>query len=328
MVDGMLAALVKHQAPDGSFFDANSRDVRQGTTALATLALLADGNTERRGRYSKEVTRALRFLMSTSVKEGPRKGYLTAPGDGSSRMHGHGLALLALTQAHGMFGARRRYAGSAKELGEAISAGVDLILRSQSLAGGWFYEPLDRVDDEASMTVVMIQALRGARNCGFHVPKKKIAEALEYVRRSQNTDGSVRYRLSAGDDQNSFELTAAACATLAHGGAYRDVAVRRARDFLWSGSFDDFLGHGAVFPYYGMFYAVQTLWFDYDYDRMSRNYPRIVAWFEERWDAESENIGAGSRVLDKESRYGVVYRLAFASLTLQIPYQQLPIFAR
>ena len=161
----------------------------------------------------------------------------------------------------------------------------------------------------------------------FYVPKRVIDDALDYVRRSQNSDGSVRYRLF-GNEQSSFELTAAACSTLAYGGAYQDASVRRARDWLWGAHFDGFQAAESTFPYYGNFYAVQTLWFDYDYDRMARYYPRIVDWFESRFDPEAHVYRAEAMQIHKESLYGELYRLAFATLTLLVPFEQLPIFQR
>ncbi|MCA9320010.1 MAG: terpene cyclase/mutase family protein [Planctomycetes bacterium] len=327
MVAAGLARLAQAQHEDGSFYDAATREVRLGLSAIATLSLLADGNTEFRGRYADQVTRALGFLLSCRVAEGERLGYLSAEGDTTSRMHGHALATLALTQAYGMTGVKRRGAGTSDRLGQTIRDAVAIIVASQSPSGGWNYDPLDRLSDEGSLTVVMVQALRGAQNAGFTVSREVIDRALDYIRKSQNSDGSVRYRLQ-GSDQSSFELTAAACATLAFAGSYRDLAVRQARDHLWSQTFDTFLGPSAVFPWYGMYYAVLTLWFDYDHDRMSLYYPRIVDWYRQRYDPVTGGYEARSRIMNKEVVYGDLYRTAFATLTMQIPMGQLPIFER
>lgn len=329
LVEEGLAALVATQNADGSF--GARADARVGTTAIACLALLADGNTERRGRYHEASTRAVKYLMSCALPDGERRGYISANGDTVSRMHGHGLATLALAQAYGTYGVGRRHSSTSKDLGRLVRRAVDIIVRSQSRAGGWFYEPFDELNDEGSITVCMVQALRAARECGFHVPKRTIDQALLYVRNSQNEDGSFRYRL-IGNEQTSFELTAASCSTLAYGGRYFGSTVRNARDFLWNRELDSFLDSGARYPYYGLYYATLTLWFDYDESQQLRRFnkvwPRFVAWYSKHWNPTSAQYEHTESVGHAEMEYGPVYRTAFATLTLQIPDETLPTFRR
>ena len=324
LIDAGLSRLAESQNEDGSF-GAESQ-VRLAVSAIATLSFLAGGNTENRGHYAGVVKKAVKFLMACSTREGERKGYFSTNTDTTSKMHGHGYATLALTQIYGEFGLKRKYTSTTTDLKAIIHDAVSVIDRSQSRNGGWNYEPFDRVEDEGSITVCMIHALRGARNCGFFVKKSTVDDAVEYVRRSQNSDGSIRYRL-VGSGQSSFELTAAGCATLAYGSEYSSPAVRRARDYLWNQRFDEFLGRAAAYPYYGMFYAVQALQFDYDRDRMSRLFPRICDWFKSSWNPKSKEYDHGDLRL-KEVEYGPIYRTAFATLTLQVPRSCLPIFQR
>lgn len=328
LVDAGLAYLVAHQNADGSFGGPDSRIIRVGLSALATLALLSDGNVEYRGRYHESATRAVRFLMNCATPTGERRGYFTTEGDTTSRMHGHGYATLALTQAMGMFGTRRRFANSAGRLKIILQDAISIIIRSQSRAGGWYYDPFDIDHDEGSITVCMLQALRGARNTGFHVPRSTIDRAIEYLHKSQNPDGSFRYKLF-GEEQSSFELTAAATSSLLHAGRYHDRAVRRARDYLWGAQLDNFLmGAPRGYPYYGLFYATCVLRFDFDRDLSTTLMPRIEEWFESRFDPTT-GVFIESRHPDfRERTYGHCYPTALATLTLQIHGGQLPIFDR
>jgi hypothetical protein len=334
MVEGSLAFLEHSQNVDGSFGGPEAQQIRIGTTALACLAFMAHGDTEYRGRYHDTVERAVKFLLSCVTPTGERAGYFVASGDTLSRMHGQGFATLALAEAYGMFGVRRKFVTSADAMKKAVIAAVRIIVKSQTPMGGWFYEPFEDTHDEGSITVCMIQALRAARDAGFEVPHRSVESACEYVRKSQNPDGSFRYSLH-GNPQATFELAAAACSTLIHAGRYYDRSVRAGRDYVWGKAFDEFLvdpprGH----PYYGLFYAVQMLWFDYDddvssrYDRMSRYHPRIVEWFEERFDSGTGVFRDDGIPRHSESDFGAVYRTALAALTLQIPESSLPIFQR
>lgn len=333
MIDGGLKYLASVQNADGSFGGAEAQSIRLGLTAIACLAFLGDSNTEYRGRYHANTERAIKFLLSCSVLEGERAGYFAAPGDTLSRMHGHGYATLALAEAYGMFGSRRKFTNSADAMQRALHGAVRIICRSQTSGGGWYYEPFEGTQDEGSITVCMIQALRAARECGFHVPVRTITNACEYIRRSQNDDGSFRYSLFQ-DERTSFELAAAACSALIHAGEGFDHAVSRGRDWLWGRTFDDFIGGTDLgYPYYGLFYAVQMLWFDWDAERSDRYfhryYPKITSWFETRFDAKSGSFDAdGGTMLHSEAEYGPAYRTAFAVLALEVPYGCLPIFQR
>lgn len=334
LVAAGVEAIVRAQNADGSFGGAESRSVRLALSSICTLALLADANTEFRGRHHEAAARALKFLLDSQVSDGPNRGYFRADGDELSRMHGQGFATLALSQGYGMFGIKRRFSRSSDETRAVLSRAVALIVNAQTRAGGWGYEPHEREVDEGSLTVCMLQALRGARNAGIHVDPKVVRRALDYIRNSQTADGSIRYSLH-GDLRSSFELTAAGAATLLHGGAYFAPSLDRARTRLWDGGFETFIGPTGrmlgSYPFYGLFYAVQVLAIDPDpgsHRRLERYYPRIVDWFHTRFDKDSGTYTYFERPLPPELEYGPLYRTAFATLTLLIRHGALPIFAR
>ncbi len=327
MINGGLLSLSKAQNPDGSIGGKKAQPARIAITSLALLAFLADGNSENRGAYASHVRDAVAFLCRCSLRSGERKGYFEANGDTVSRMHGHGYATLALCQAYGQYGAGRKFAGTSGDLKKIIADAVDVIVRSQNSAGGWFYYPFDSVEDEGSITVCMIQALRAARNIGFAVSPVIIDRAVNYIRASQNKDGSVRYSLR-NNRSGTFELTAAACATLAYGGRYHSREIALARSNLWSRGEDVFNENSMSYPFYGYFYALQALWFDFDESRWNLWFPRFVDWYWQRWDDNSLSYPENTFRRHKEIELGIEYRTALATLSLQIPHHILPIFSR
>lgn len=86
-----------------------------------------------------------------------------------------------------------------QKLKKALDKAVGLIAGAQSSAGGWIYTP-DSNSDEGSVTVTQIQALRACRMAGVVVDKKVIDKAVDYIKKCQNDDGSIRYSLNSGGD--------------------------------------------------------------------------------------------------------------------------------
>ena len=83
---------------------------------------------------------------------------------------------------------------------------------AQTGTGGWGYAPVPDTEHEGSVTICLVQGLRAAQNAGIRVDSNVIHDAVDYVRRLQNEDGSFRYALDI--DRTSVALTAASMATL------------------------------------------------------------------------------------------------------------------
>ena len=99
-----LAYLATQQdlEPDGSFPAGEVETWSPvGVTSICALAFLAGGSTPGRGPYQDRVERALTYLLDrVAPAHSPAPGYIHDEGDHHSRMHGHGLATLALAQAY------------------------------------------------------------------------------------------------------------------------------------------------------------------------------------------------------------------------------------
>jgi hypothetical protein len=301
-------------------------------TALAALAWMSGGSTTNRGPHQTNVTRAIEYLLACTEREGDEHpGYVHDRQDTISRMHGQGLAAMALAEA---------FTSSPEvTLGKRISATLTLTIAriesSQGAEGGWYYDPFRTAAHEGSVTVSLVQALRAARNAGVLVDGEVIARAVKYLERSQakerGADGSLPrdfggFRYSLVDHQTSVALTAAALSTLHATGVYDGPVVRDGYDYIWRKlaarevdlARGDTSAHPA-FPFYERFYLSQALWQSPD--------QRLF----ERWGpAERQRVLARQRPDGSWSdpQYGDCYATAMNCLFLAIPEGLLPIFQR
>jgi hypothetical protein len=294
------------------------QDVTVAVTALAALSFMAGGSTPERGLHSREVARAIDFLLARADMSGsPTHGYISnGASEPTARMHGHGFAALALAQAYTMSPSGAR----GERVARTLEAAVRRIEASQSVEGGWFYSPTANIEHENSVTVVQLQALRAAHNCGVQVDSRVVRTAVDYIRRCQSEDGAFRYALDP-TQKTSIALTAAGLATLHSAGVYEGPEVRRATDALWRRITARGEGkeRAADFPHYERLYVAIALWTMPD----QRGF---VRWFEESAaNAVREQRADGGW---GDERYGACYATAMNCLVLSMPDGLLPLFER
>ncbi|MBX3468321.1 MAG: hypothetical protein KF878_15730 [Planctomycetes bacterium] len=256
-----LAWLAARQGADGSW---GQKD-KLALTGMSGLALLASGSTPTRGPYARHITRALQFVMSTQ-QDGRAFRHESS---GYSAIHNHGYALLFVTQAYGEGGplddAMRR----------AIEGGLQAAVQSQRTNGGFSYYLYDVQDprwkdmwrvDEASTTVALIQAMRGARNAGFTVERDALNRAARYIADSQHAEtggfvysigGGVRVSFIEGSNRPTFAITAAATAVLHALGTYEGPVVERGIAYMEA--FIPPSRKKVPFFYYAHYYAAQVM---------------------------------------------------------------------
>lgn len=187
-VDAAVAAgvryLTRSQDASGMVQDADKRQSHGvAMTGLAVMALAAAGHQPvDKNPAGEAMRRAVAFLLRVDIQA--QSGYFG--GRDGSRMYGHGIVTLALTELLGM-GADKVQDGL---LRERAQRGVSLILAAQRVKkhdprfiGGWRYSP-DAGDADLSVTVWQLMALRSAKNAGLAVPKEAIDAAVAYLRRS------------------------------------------------------------------------------------------------------------------------------------------------
>ncbi len=300
-VDKSLAYLATKQKSDGSWHQNNA------VNSLALLAFMGRGHTPGRGPYRDILERGKKFLLASTHKE---NGYISF-----SSMYEHGLSTLALAEMYGM--------DPDPELEKAVRRAVDLIIRSQSPSGGWRYQPHPG-DQDLSVTVMQIVALRAANNAEIPVPAAVIDKAIRYVRACAHRNGGYGYTAGAGPRPPT---SAAGILSLQLLGKFDDPGVARALQALrkypvkWDQSIQYF--------FYFHYYAIQAT---YQAGGASWNewHPRVRELLLSKQNADGTwNVPPGTA----EANEGVVgpnkiYWTSMASLILEIYMHFLPAYQR
>jgi len=306
-----LRFLSRRQLPSGAIGERYP----VATTSLAGLAILGAGHRYHGGEFGPMLHGTLQYLKLAS-RAG--NGYASDP---KSKMHGHCYAVLFLTQVYGELPAAEQ-----AEVGRMVRDGLEVIRRSQTTDGGWFYEPKDTGEDEASITICALQALRAANEAGFSVPKRVVDQAAKYVGNCQNPDGAFRYSFRGPDRHPSYALTVAAISTLHAAGVYESPEIRRGLDYARR-AFDATGGDPVraaekEFFAYANFYAAQAF-YQAGGDLWAAWHPSARRYYLRRQIAPGESL-EGSWTDDHGPELGT----AMALLILEVPLNYLPIYQR
>jgi hypothetical protein len=239
-VEKGLAWLAKQQAADGHW-EAQGGAYPIAMTALAGMALLAEGSTIHQGKYAQNIEKAVNYLMNKAKTNNHGLiSNLREPQEQRRYMYGHGFSTMFLAQIYGEENDERRR----EELQKILSKAVEFTGKAQTKRGGWGYvTAADSEDDfdEGSVTITQVQALRAARDSGIPVPKEIIERATVYLKKStiitkphedpKKEEGGVIYSLrnaergAAGRERKA--LTVAAIACMFNAGEYdSDLAMK------------------------------------------------------------------------------------------------------
>ncbi|MDB6039592.1 MAG: hypothetical protein JWM99_3433 [Verrucomicrobiales bacterium] len=180
--------LISRQSKEGLFQDPERGPNNSAAlTALSMLAFCSVGHMPADAtREGDSVRYALTFILREERQEAD--GYFGRK-DGS-RMSGHGIITLALSELTGMAASREQD----RTLRERCSKAIALIIRSQAtpksdpkFIGGWRNEP-ESADADLSVTVWQLQALLSARKSGYAVPQASLDLAFAYIKRSYKSE--------------------------------------------------------------------------------------------------------------------------------------------
>ncbi len=312
-VDRGLAYLASRQTANGSWVNRvgyklydnyhGEENESVDVTALAGMAFVASGSVPGRGKYGRNVSRAVRWLLSKVREE---DGYIT---HGGSRMYSHAFATLFLAEVYGMT--------HQEDIKPRLKRAVSLIENSQNLEGGWRYQPIP-VDADLSVTVSTLQALRAARNVGIAVRMETIERATRYVLRCATRRGFTYQSVAEygmNDMRVSYALTACGVVSLYSAGRYNAVELRDAMRVLrnWSNAGPSQKLH----YYYGHYYAAQAMYMTGGED-----------WADYFGGVKSDIVRHQYRDGHWEDDVGANYATAMACIVLQIPCEYLPIFQK
>jgi hypothetical protein len=299
--DRGLAYLAAAQDQDGSWKGPNQG---AGVTGICLMAFLASGEDPNYGKYAGNIHRAIYSIIH---QQDATTGYLP------NSMYHHGFAMLALSEAYGAVdeslfpGGKKPPRSIAKALQLAI--GCAATSQKKNSMGGWRYNP-DASDADTSVTGAVLMGLLAARNAGMDVPDDVVSGAMDFMRRSTGSDGSVAYTGGFGGMEGSMNLTAVAALTGAvsktKGTDQYKASLKRLLDNL------DTNQPGPYIEYF-RYYMAQAL-FQGDY----------AAW--QKW-----NAGQVRELRDTQhddGSFGGSYQTGMSLLALALNYRFLPIYER
>lgn len=325
-VDDALARATKfllaQQDDSGAIWEkANHVDKPTAMSSLAVLALASLGHQPADSTpEGNACRRALDYVLSPDRQD--PDGYFGEK-DGS-RMYGHGITTLMLSEMLGM--------GADARQDELIRTkcrhAVELILHAQKVEkaetqqGGWRYTP-SASDSDMSVTVWQTMALRAARNAGFDVPKSAIDNAVAYILRcyEKPPDNQPEQGGGFGYQNRGREMSTTAEGLLALQvcGQYNLAEVKSSSDHLLR----EGLKPGDRWFYYLTYYYAQGM-----YQRggkyaeeAKRIVPQVLLPLQNS-DGSWEGTGG------EERQGGKIYATSMAILSLAVKNHFLPIYQR
>ncbi len=322
-VEKAIAYLISQQREDGAILDQRYDSTM---TALSIMSMASVGvqpaDKDSRGQAMQK---ALAYILRDDRVDD--KGYFGTK-DGS-RMYGHGIITLMLTEMLGM--------GATEEQDQLIhqrcQKAIDVILSSQreqkptQHRGGWRYNPNSR-DSDLSVSVWQLMALRSAKNDGLAVPASAIDEAVEYLKRSYasrlDRNGfpdkeASGFTYTPGQSRPTFTMTAAGLLAMQVCGEYESPLVTGASDWLlenppkWKERFCS----------YGTYYYSQGM-----YQRGGEHAIKAQKLVQEMLLGQQAKDGSWLAENGSEKSHGRVYATSMAVLSLSVKYHYLPIYQK
>ncbi|MDB5389912.1 MAG: hypothetical protein JWM11_5558 [Planctomycetaceae bacterium] len=310
-----LNFLARDQKQQG-FWEAQGGQYRVAMTALAGNALLCEGSTTTRGKYSKNIRNAVSYLLEMSHPNG-----LIGYENDYHYMYGHGFSMLFLSQVFG----EEEDAERREDLRIKLTKAVEFCGAAQTTAGGWGYvSAKDGQDfDEGSTCITQVQGLRACRNAGIPVPKEVVDRAVAYIKKCTTTEGGVQYSIKGGGARPP--ITAAAVACLFNSGDYDSEYVKKLLNYCRqnlsaTGDTGRSFGHW----HYAHYYYAQAL-YRIGGDEWDKYYTQIVKGLVEKQIRQEGNKTDGSWGGD---HVGAVYVTAINATILQLENGFLPIYQR
>jgi hypothetical protein len=315
--------LVSLQDKDGAISDINHNQTAM--TSLAIMAMAAVGNQPSdEGKVGIAMKKALSYVLRPDRQE--VQGYFG--GRDGSRMYGHGITTLMLSEMLGM--------GVDAQMDQVIRdrcrLAVDLIKRSQSFEkdprnrGGWRYGP-DSRDSDLSVSVWQVMALRSARNAGMDVPKEMIENAIDYIKRcyqsKRDPDGKPQNLKSACGYEPSrapeYAMASAGLLSLQLCGAYESLEAKGSADWLKEKKIE----YGGEWFFYGTYYFAQGM---FQRGGEYSTYARKLV--EDLLLPKQGPDGSWQGQSGQERGAGKVYATSLSILSLAVKYHFLPIYQR
>ncbi len=303
------------QQSDGCWGD-KSFPKSSGVTALACMALLAEGSLPRVGPSGKELDNGIAFLLSCAKEDGlivAKDTYEMGP------MYDHTWATFVLLQCYGN-------CPWYPDMRAKISRAIQATLRAQKPDGGWRYAVSPMGTSDVSVTCSAMLLIRLARMAGFAVPEERIVKAQEFIIRCGRTPnpadrGTFVYR--EGGEPGTPSVTAAGLIALFTRGLYKHPYVEPCTARImetYKRAHPTDLTDSPIFGYYhfGCFYTSQALYLAGD--------SYWIPWFKHYVAALKTQQAANGALSDRHGN--TVYPTAITALILQAPLGYMPFYLR
>jgi hypothetical protein len=328
-----LEWLARNQGPEGNW---GANDL--GLVSMGALAFMSAGHAPGRGKYGRELDKALEFVVSRAKPSG-----LLNISHEQRDMYNHGLATFVLGQAHGMTTSKDR------KLSRTLDGALKLIANTQCEDGGWDYKARRQPHGhDLSLAVMQAKALRSAVDSGLEVPPEVIDLAIKSVRDhyaskgGRNLSEAEQMRLpgqftySKGGGGGTIAMAACGVVCLQEFGQYDDWRIPKNMEVIQAaiGELPRPRTRDGSMPFdaYTLYYVGQAL-YQVSGDYWTDSYPRLRDYLvdsqvNDPGNAQSHGAwrdhGArgGGRVGGKE---GELYATSVACFILAIPNRYLPI---
>jgi len=246
-----------------------------------------------------------------------------------SRMYGHGIMTLMLTEMLGMSPEEE----TDKKVRSMTEKAIKLIIRAQQVPkseanrGGWRYEPASS-DSDISVSVWQLMSLRAAKNSGIEVPKEAIDNGIAYIKRSyraeRDSNGNLKQLEAAFSyepygGRQTFSTTSAGLLSLQVAGQYDAPEVLGSSNWLLK--FPPELNE--PWFYYGCYYYAQGM-----YQRGGDHAATARQKTEQMLVSAQSPEGAWFPRNGNEKSAGPVYATSLALLSLSVYHHFLPIYQK
>jgi hypothetical protein len=328
-----LAWLAKNQGTEGNW---GSNDL--GLVSMGALAFMSAGHAPGRGRYGRELDKALEFIISRSRPSG-----LLNISDAQRDMYNHGLATFVLGQAHGMATSKDR------KLNRVLDNALKLIANTQCEDGGWDYRAArQHAGHDLSLVVMQAKALRSAVDSGLEVPPEVIDLAIKSVRDHYSTRGGRglpdteqqklpgQFTYSKGGGGGTIAMAAAGVVCLQEFGQYEDWRIGKNMEVIQAAIQETPHSRsrdGSMpFDAYTLYYVGQAL-YQVGGESWKRSYPALRDYLVDSQVSDAGNPNSHGAWRDHGSRGGgrvggkdgELYATSVACFVLAIPNRYLPI---
>lgn len=334
-VERAVSWLMQQQKSAGYFSEQkNEQAVKRGdmpshSAAMTSLVLMGLASV---GHVPSDPTpegqaaaKALKFIVDNI--EPDEHGYLGR--SDRSRMYGHGIITLMLTEMLGMSIDEE----TDRKVHELTEGAIKLILsaqkvpKSDSNKGGWRYEPQSS-DADISVTVWQLMSLRAAKNAGLDVPADAIANAVAYVKRSYRSerdalgrpkDMAAAFSYEPYGGRQTFSTTAAGLLSLMVCGQYDAPEVIGSANFLMKSPPEI----NEPWFYYGNYYYAQGM-----YQRGGDFAATARRKTEDTLIKAQSPEGAWYPRNGNEKSAGPIYATALSLLSISVYHHFLPIYQK